>query len=197
MPRKNGDMRCAYYERKRHELMWAASDADLGDTVPGTGGSAPHRSQVDWHLVESKERGRATVVVEGKPYYIGHGNPGLLMDGEENNCLIDSLRQCIGVECSRVAVRRDLMEAHHSDLGRANVTLGSYLDVEEHWRTLLTSIFRHQTNVDFHACDIDDYCVIALVRQGEHGVVLGNLTARYRLVIINTGDYHFDPCLPV
>jgi hypothetical protein len=26
---------------------------------------------------------------------------------------------------------------------------------------------------------------------------LGNLTARYRLVIINTGDYHFDPCLPV
>ena len=45
---KNGDMRCAYYERKRHELMWAASDADLGDTVPGTGGSAPHRTQVDW-----------------------------------------------------------------------------------------------------------------------------------------------------
>jgi hypothetical protein len=26
---------------------------------------------------------------------------------------------------------------------------------------------------------------------------LGNLTARYRLVIMNTGDYHFDPCLPL
>jgi hypothetical protein len=118
------------------------------------------------------------------------------MDGEENNCLIDSLRQCIGVECSRVAVRHDLMEAHRFGLGRAEVSFGSYLDVEEHWKTILTSIFRHQTDVDFLACDINDYCVIALSRQGEHGVVLGNLTARYRLVIMNTGDVHFDPCLP-
>ena len=127
----NGDRRCAYFKRPRNDLMWAASEADLGDTVPGTGGRAPHRSQVNWRFVENSARGKTTIVVEGQPYYIGWGNPGQSKDGEKNNCLIDSLLQCIGVDCSRKAVRRDLVAAHEHDLGRAKVTFSSYLDVSD------------------------------------------------------------------
>jgi hypothetical protein len=56
--------------------MWAASEADLGDTVPGTGGRAPHRSQVNWRFVESKARGRPTIVVEGKRITLGAETQG-------------------------------------------------------------------------------------------------------------------------
>ena len=167
--------------------------------MPGTGGTVPHRSQVNWVFQREPYKGRTTIIVDGKQYYIGHGNPGLGLDldGEENNCLIDSLRQCIGVKCSRIAVRRDLVARHQHDPGRAKVTLNSYLDVEDHWRTILGSIFLHQTDGESDTFDTEDYCVIGLYRQGDNGVVLGNLSARYRLVVMNTDDVHFDPCLPM
>ena len=48
------------------------------------------------------------------------------------------------------------------------------------------------------SCNTDDYCVIALDKNREHhGVVVGDKTARYRLVVLNTSDVHFDACLPL
>ena len=47
-------------------------------------------------------------------------------------------------------------------------------------------------------CNADDYCVIALDRGKEdHGVVVGNIAAPYKLVVLNTSDMHFDACLPL
>ena len=90
------------------------------------------------------------------------------------------------------------MSKHQSDVGRAKVTLRSYPDVEEHWRTILTSIFEHQSAPDFNATAIEDYCIIALYKDREgNGVVVGKLSARYRLVVMNSSDIHFDPCLPL
>ena len=131
-------------------------------------------------------------------YYVGHGDPGSTAEGEFNNCLIDSLRQCIGVPCSRPAVRNDLIVRHQFDVGRARVTHDSYLDVGEHWTSILSSIFRHHTAATSVPSSLEDYCVIALYRDREgHGVVMGSLAARYTLVVMNSSDIHFDPCLPL
>ena len=91
------------------------------------------------------------------------------------------------------------MSEFGSDLSgdaRRVVGLASYLDVEHHWRSILRSIFRHNTEGRPVDCNVDEYCVVALAgdRPG-HGVVLGNRGAPNRLVVVNWSDVHFDPCL--
>ena len=137
------------------------------------------------------------VNVDGALYSVGHGDPGRSADGEFNNCLIDSLRQCIGVTADRRLVRRDLQAEFGNAVGRAQVTDDSYLDIEHHWRSILASLFRHNTCGFAPNCDASDYCIIALYADspGGNGNVNGALTARHRLVILNTRDIHFDPCL--
>lgn len=125
-----------------------------------------------------------------------------MVTGEKNNCLIDSLRQCIGnIACDRRLVREDLVTEFGSDASgdmRRFVTLYSFLDVGHHWRAILRSLFRHNTDGRPVDCNVEDYCVVALSgdRPG-HGVVLGNRDAPNRLVVVNWSDVHFDPCLPV
>jgi hypothetical protein len=134
-------------------------------------------------------------------YRRGYGFPGDSFNEEFNNCLIDSLRQCLGdLQCDRKLVRRDLQDEFGCNNGqdhRRQVTDISYLDVECHWQAILRSFGRHGTSDQIGTFDPNDYCVVALCgdRPGN-GIVLGNLHAPRRLVIINWGDVHFDPCLP-
>ena len=195
--RTNADQRCMYYRMARGHVTWSASVQDLLDTQAGTGGSVPHRFQLPW---EFRDAARSCLAVDGVLYRRGYGNPGEAQLGERNNCLIDSLRQCLGnIACDRRRVRQDLMSEFGSDLSgdaRRVVDLASYLDVEHHWRAILRSIFRHNTEGRPVDCNVDEYCVVALAgdRPG-HGVVLGTRGAPNRLVIVNWSDVHFDPCL--
>ena len=137
-------------------------------------------------------------MVDGVAHSVGRGDPGRAANGEYNNCLIDSLRQCVGMSADRTAVRCDLEAEFHSADGRARVTQTSFLDVESHWQTILRSLFLHNTSGLPVACEPQDYCVIALyANRVGHGAVLGNPRAPNRLVVLNTSDIHFDPCLPL
>ena len=147
-------------------------------------------------------RTRTELRVDGFRYRRGYGNPGNGSNGERNNCLIDSLRQCLGsLTCDRMLVRRDLQAEFGAPVDgdqRRIVTGSSYLDVECHWRAILRSFSRHCTAGCPEDCNVDSYCVVALYgdRPGN-GVVLGSRNAPNRLVIVDWSDVHFDPCLPM
>ena len=178
-------------------LPWSVDAQQFLDTQEGTQGQLPHFSQVTWSFTNPE---RTELVVDGLPYRKGYGNPGEASRGEENNCLIDSLRQTLSLQCDRGSVRLDLQ----SEFGapdrlewRRYVSHNSYLDIEFHWRAILRSLFRHNSSGLASNCDLEEYCVLALFGNVPgNGTVLGNPNARYRLVIVNWGDVHFDPCLP-
>ena len=157
----------------------------------------PHMSQLPWKF---RNEAKTELLVDGVEYRRGYGCPGKPADGETNNCLIDSLRQCLGdVQCDRKAVRRDLQDEFGGDSGqdaRRVVTQSSYLDVEHHWQAILRSLLRHNTSGWAGIFDPNDYCIVALLgNRPGHGIVLGNSRAPRRLVVVNWGDVHFDPCL--
>lgn len=183
----NADWRCDYYQSAR---------LDHVDAQAGTGGSLPHFQEVRWEFTDGA---RTLLVVDGARYRKGYGNPGERARGEANNCLIDSLRQCLGLECDRMRVRQDLQDEFGEGNvdPRRNVTRDSYLDVEFHWEAILRSLFRHNTSGEPRECDLSMYCVIALYgnRPDAGGIVLGNRRAPSRLVVVNWNDVHFDPCL--
>ena len=192
----NRDPRCGFYLQERAQLTWSATAEQLLDTHAGTAGSIPHMFQIPWNFTNEA---RDELIVDGMAYKKGYGFPGDPTLGERNNCLIDSLRQCLShIACDRRKVREDLVEEFGDSASedyRRRVTDDSYLDVECHWRAILRSLFRHNSSGCPTTCDLNDYCIVALYgdRPG-HGAVLGNKHAAHRLVIINWGDVHFDPC---
>ena len=153
----------------------------------------PHFSQVAWHFT-------GLVVVEGISYVAGKGDPGTDRIGDgENNCLIDSLRQCLGIVADCRQVRRDLINefAGAAD-DRARVGATTYLDVGAHWRSILRSLFRHEVTGLTVTWSVDDFRVIALsANNAGHGTPEGHRDAPRTLVVLNHGDVHFDPCHPV
>ena len=192
----NADVRCSFFLRQRRDLPWEVNEQQLMDTRPETGGD--NSNQVVWTFTTNTTKpNKRFVDVDGVSYYIGYGNPGRAAEGERNNCLIDSLRQCLGLTADRKKVRADLQAQFGSAVeDRAKVTDSSYLDVDFHWRAILHSLFRHNTSgLPLH-CDINEYCVIALYTNNPgNGSVNGNLAAPHRLIVLNTSDIHFDPCL--
>ena len=191
------DPRCDFFGRSRGMLPWSVDAQQFLDTQEGTQGQLPHFSQVTWSFTNPQ---RTELVVDGLPYRKGDGNPGDASRGEENNCLIDSLRQTLSLQCDRGSVRLDLQSEFGAPDGlewRRHVSHNSYLDIEFHWRAILRSLFRHNSSGLASNCDLEEYCVLALFGNVPgNGTVLGNPNARYRLVIVNWGDVHFDPCLP-
>ena len=107
----NRDLRCEYFQHERGVLPWPANDQQLLDASQGTQGAVPHMSgQVTWECTARRTPlGQVQVLVNGIYYYVGYGDPGRAAKGEFNNCLIDSLRQCLGVEVDRREVRQDLL----------------------------------------------------------------------------------------
>ena len=161
------------------------------------GGALPHISQVAWPFLPQMAGAPHSVAVDGATYRGGVGDPGRATDGTcENNCLIDSLRQCLGLVADCKLVRRDLVTQYANASGRARVATSSYLDVESHWHAILRSLFCHNMSGHTTVCDTADYCIIALSSQSVgHGSVEGSHTAPQQLVVLNYHDVHFDPCL--
>ena len=128
---------------------------------------------------------------------VGYGCPGTPHTKERNNCLIDSLRQCLGIRCDRTLVRQDLLEQFGAAVGSARVTPTNFLDVKEHGRAIVASLLRHQEGT---VPAPQDYCIIALhvSRDGsaDHGFVVGNLRAAQTFIVLSKANMHFDPCLP-
>ena len=182
------------FQRPRGRLQWTANTQHMLDTQAGTDGAVPHMSQMPWRFTNEA---RTELLVDGVAYVKGYGYPGDPQFGETNNCLIDSLRQCLHhAGCDRKLVRRDLQEEFCRATGRSLVAYSSYLDVECHWQAILRSLFKHNTSGEPTTCDTTRYCIVALyANRPGHGVVLGNLNAAHRLVVINWNDTHFDPCL--
>ena len=163
------------------------------DTQSGTGGTLPHLSQVTWAVAADPR----TLVVDGVSYRIGMGDPNGDGNGVcANNCLIDPLRQCLGLEADCTLVRRDLLAQYSDAVGRARVTINSYLDVQSHWAAIVQSLFCRNTSGERTTCNVDSYCVIALSHERErHGSVEGSRAAMWKLVVMNYRDMHVDPCL--
>ena len=70
----------------------------------------PHFSQLSWHFGGETTDHSHIVVVEGNSYVVGSGDPGRDINGAcENNCLIDSLKQCLRIDADCRQVRRDLI----------------------------------------------------------------------------------------
>ena len=141
--------------------------------------------------------------VDGIPYELGRGVPGAPGTMEQNNCLIDSLRQCLGdglgseFICDRTLVRRDLQQAFAA-AGVDQVSHSSYLDVNAHGMEILRSLFAHTVSHSHIAFDRNDFCIIAIRREEiRHGAEpTGTLGAPHRLVVMNTrNNTHFDPLL--
>ena len=145
-------------------------------------------SQVTWRW-----QGVGVAIVDGKTYDVGYGNPGGC-----NDCLIDSLRQCLALDTDPRKVRADLMMAFaDAQDNRAKVTSNSYLNLDSHWQGILQALFKHNTCGVSTECDLHSYCVVSLYKTNvNNGLVVGNVNAPRRLVIMNTADVHFDPCLP-
>ena len=182
-----------YYARGRGELAWVPDSQQMLDTQSGTGGTVPHVSQITWAFAADPR----ALVVDGVSYRIGFGDPGQDSDGAcANNCLIDSLRQCLGLVADCTLVRRDLIAQYSNAVGRARATINSYLDVESHWAAIVKSLFVRNTSGELTTCNVDFYCVIALSHEREgHGSVEGSRAANWKLVVMNYNDVHFDPCL--
>ena len=77
--------------------------------------------------------GIRVVVVDEISYAVGRGDPGTDSNGVcENNCLIDSLRQCLGIVADCRQVRRDLINEFEGATGRDRAAVVSYLDAGAH-----------------------------------------------------------------
>ena len=63
---------------------------------------------------------------------------------------------------------------------------------------IIRILYRRNTSGQESECSVGDVCIIALYANREgHGSVVGQLTTPNHLVVLNTADVHFDPCLPL
>ena len=122
---------CRYYTRVRE----SHPDATMGDSVPhmretritctAGGLNMEGRLHVNWWRQSNDVR--FSVDGEG-PFSMGHAS------GDQCNCLIDTLRQVLDLECDIRAVRA-FVQARH-----ANLVLGDYLELQQHWRDVISGL---------------------------------------------------------
>ena len=123
-----------------------------------------------------------------------YGDPG-----DSNNCLIDSLRQCLRIESDNMAVRRELQVEFANAVGAERVTANSYLEVTTHAMAIVRALFKH--NRSNRPKDIDPYtfCVVGLSANAAstHGDFAGNVASQERLFVMNIGNCHFNAVIPI
>ena len=106
------------------------------------------------------------------------------------------LRCKLATACRQVRQRLLSLFADAED-NQARVTANSYLDLESHWKVLLLALFEFNTCGANRECDVDSFCIVSLKRGEEaNGQVVGNIRAPNRIVVMNSENIHFDPCLP-
>ena len=109
----------------------------MGDTVP-------HMREVSIEVFCNNERvrdahhvgarGTIEVCVNGKFYSLGYAS------GVDYNCLIDTLRQQLGLVSNIQAVRRELERKYRH--GPARIKPGDFLELEYHWADVVDLLFR-------------------------------------------------------
>ena len=193
----SADRRCPLYGRQRGVLDWDAGDNNI-DSQEGTGGSVPHFLQINWRPAGKTPTGADIVVVDDKYYYRGKA-PVL-----GNNCLIHSLSQCLRIFMYKPDdVRNDLLQEFGHVKGSAQVTPDNFLDLESHWASIIRSLARHNQCGSVRNFDVSKIRIVCFSQPSFAdspailGSVLGN-TAEYKrtLVVMNSRNEHFDPCLP-
>ena len=129
--------------------------------------------------------GSEIVRVEGRDFFIGRAS------GDDNNCLIDTLRQKLNVVVSLQAVRLLLMDQFPS--GPRQVTDWNYLELQHHWRHVIQFL-----GVASHirkAFDPDRFRIVCIDRQYRgNGDVEGNGPVALHIARVNAN--HFVPLFP-
>ena len=124
------NLTCRYYNRDRVKHR----DAGLGDTVPhmrevnavcvADGSAREGLQNINWWL------GRQVHFVFQRDlvYFMGSAS------GDECNCLIDSLRQCLDVICDVGRVRSLVQRSN------PHLIFGDYMELQHHWRDVIRCI---------------------------------------------------------
>ena len=186
--RDNTDPRCDFYGFDRGDLPWEATPLQLLDSQAG--GNVSHCRGFSWRFLFGS---RGALEVDGLTYR----RTAASSDG--NNCLIDSLRQCLKIAaCDCSLVRQELLRQFGNASGPANVTARSHLDAESHWKAILVSLLRMHAGEIATSRDPEDYSVVVLAchREGQ-GDLLGDSQAPHRLVVMNEDNLHFEPCMRI
>ena len=157
----------------------AHADAQLGDHVP-------HMRQVRWELLRERTLGGSEIVrIEGRDFYFGEAS------GDDNNCLIDTLKQKLKAFASLQAVRRMLMDQYPA--GPRRVTDENYLELEYHWRHVIEFLGAASNNVT--ALNPDRYRIVCIDRgYPGNGDVEGNGAITLHIARVNAN--HFAPLFP-
>jgi hypothetical protein len=188
----NVDVRCSFHGRDAGDLPWKASAADLLDTVAGTGGLLPHRTQVEWSVLGVDRHSSTILRAFERDFFVGKAS------GEGCNCLIHALSQCLGIITNIDNVRQDLIKQFSSSDGRMKVARKTFLELEYHWLEVLRGIFRHADGHEIPDNLGNIFCVVGLYLDSPgHGLVVGNVAVSARRLVIGCqGFVHFVPCLP-
>ena len=178
----NANPSCRFFNRSRE----AHADAQLGDVVPhmretritctADGTLMQGRLNVRWW-----ERYRAVrfTINDSAPLMMGFAS------GDECNCLIDTLRQQLHLDCDTIAVRA-FVQARHADLIQ-----GDYLELQHHWRDVIYG-FAEFVGGEFTPANYKIICVDAnFIGNGD---VEGN--GATILYIARQNANHFVPLLP-
>ena len=164
-------------------------------------GNIRHRTEVRWQRVGRGHHGERALLIDGEYYSLGGAT------GSHNNCLIDTLRQCLNMMANVEAVRLRLMREFDTRCGPlcresgenctatcTKVYRRNYLTTD-HWEAALRLLGEHgePRRLTF---DTSQFClrVIELTWQ-DHGVVLGNPNVQRRLTVAREHGNHFIPVL--
>ena len=155
---------CSYFGRERLQHP----DAGWGDNVP-------HMRELRW------ERQGQHICIEGELFAKGKAT------GQGNNCLIDTLRQTLGLEVDVRFVRRRLQSQFHRP-GADVVLENNFLDLAYHWSAVINALFLAKQSKR----DSQDFKVVCVdLRFGGNGDVVG--TGPTTLYIAREGACHFVP----
>ena len=162
------------------------SPDDHPDALPGD--TVPHIRQLSWRpLGQSRQSGNELVEVEGRTFAVGFAT------GDDNNCLIDTLRQKLpGLVCNLTDVR-DLLQKHFAS-GPTKVTAGNFLELEHHWWHVIRFLGA-VSNSTFIKYNPDHFRVICVdLAFPGNGDVVG--TGPRVLHIARVRTNHFVPLIP-
>ena len=178
---------CPFFEFKSRGAPWCLSDPDAawGDTVPhmretqitctADGSELAGRHREGWW---ERYHDVCFSINDREQFVMGKAS------GDQCNCLIDTLRQQLHVECDVRAVRA-FVQARHTDL-----VLGDYLELQHHWRDVINGL-AHSVGQDFAATEFKIVCVDAMFI--GNGDVEGN--GPRPLYIARQNANHFVPLL--
>ena len=145
------------------------------DALPGD--SVPHMFEIRF------ERSGDDLTLDGQRYAIGCAS------GAQNNCLIDTLRQKLGIIASADHVRLRLQTRFAS--GDARVTSNNFLELAVHWRAVL----EYLGDAAGQPIDPNHYRILCIdLVIGHSGDVVG--TGPTTLHIARVGLNHFVPPIP-